>query len=332
MPVYLAERFPTEVRGAATAFCYHTGAIVGGVIPPAVTVPAPSGAGIDMTIHETTSELDRRTSHRPDYVLGYDDVEHDRLIRQATLIAPITERFFREAGIGRSQRVLDLGSGMGDVSMAAARVVGASGEVVGVERDARSIARARSRVAAEGFRNVRFTQADVNDLPGDEPFDAAVGRFILMFLPDPLSVLRSVSRLLVPGGVLAFQEVSWVPFLALGARLPLWSRVLGAIHETLLRSGANPEMGFDLHRLFRDVGLAAPHMHLEVPLGSDARFIAIVADVLRSTRSVADQHDVPFGELGDFETLPERIHAEVAAANTVVSFVPIVSAWSNKPR
>lgn len=39
-PVYLAERFPTEVRGTATAFCYHAGAIVGGVIPPVITLMA----------------------------------------------------------------------------------------------------------------------------------------------------------------------------------------------------------------------------------------------------------------------------------------------------
>jgi SAM-dependent methyltransferase len=267
-----------------------------------------------------------------EYVLGYGDAEHDRLIRQATLVAPITERFFREAGITAGQRVLDLGSGVGDVAMAAARVVGPSGEVVGIERDAKSIARARARVAAAGFRNVRFTQADVNDVVSDEPFDAAVGRFILMFLPDPLSVLRSVSRLVAPGGVLAFQEVSWIPFLALSARLPLWSRVLGVIHETLRRSGANPEMGFDLYRLFQDVGFPAPHMHLDMPLGSNANVVTIIADVLHSVHSLADQHEVPLEQLGNFDTLPERIGAEVAAVNTVVGIVPMVSAWSNKPR
>ena len=52
-----------------------------------------------------------------DYLLGNTDAEHERLIRQASQIAPITERFFREAGIGPGQRVLDLGSGVGDVAM-----------------------------------------------------------------------------------------------------------------------------------------------------------------------------------------------------------------------
>src|ERR1700735_825910 len=76
--------------------------------------------------------------------LGNTDAEHERLIRQPMILAPLTERFFRQAGIGPGQRVLDLGSGVGDVAMLAARLVGPAGEVVGVERDARSIARARN--------------------------------------------------------------------------------------------------------------------------------------------------------------------------------------------
>src|SRR5467141_2809209 len=80
------------------------------------------------------------------YALGSSDAEHERLLRQAALLAPFTERFFRSAGIGPGQRVLDLGSGVGDVSMLLARIVGSSGEVVGIERDACSIARAHARV------------------------------------------------------------------------------------------------------------------------------------------------------------------------------------------
>jgi SAM-dependent methyltransferase len=95
--------------------------------------------------------------------------EHERLIRQATLLAPLTERFFREACIGPGQRILDLGSGVGDVAMLAARLVGPSGEVVGVERDTRSIARARFRVAEAGLHHVTFTQSDASRLSGDKP-------------------------------------------------------------------------------------------------------------------------------------------------------------------
>src|SRR5216683_251887 len=91
-----------------------------------------------------------------DYALGYTNAEHDRLIRQATRIAPITERLFREAGIGPGQRVLDLGSGVGDVAMLVAGLVGPTGEVVGIERDTSSIARAKGRAAKAGLHNVSF--------------------------------------------------------------------------------------------------------------------------------------------------------------------------------
>ena len=266
-----------------------------------------------------------------DYALGYTNTEHDRLIRQAARIAPITERLFREAGIGPGQRVLDLGSGVGDVAMLAARLVGPSGEVVGIERDASSIARATARVAEAGLRNVTFMQTDVNQITSDQPFDAAVGRFILMFLPDPVSVLRSLSKLVRPSGVLAFQEPSWVSYLALGAGLPLWSSVLTSIHETFLRSGVNMEMGPALYRILQEIGLPAPTMHMETPLGSDVDFTRLTCEVLGSLRPLAQQHNVSLETLGDFNTLSERIQAEVVASNTVVSYVPLVGAWSRKP-
>ena len=153
------------------------------------------------------------TSPAPDYALGSTSAEHARLIRQAARLAPLTERLFRDAGIGPGQRVLDIGSGVGDVAMLAAKLVGPSGEVVGVERDAETITRARARITGAGLHNVTFTQVDVNQIASDIPFDAAVGRFILQFLPDPVAVLRTLSRFVRPGGVLAFHEVSYAAFL-----------------------------------------------------------------------------------------------------------------------
>ena len=266
-----------------------------------------------------------------DYALGYTNSEHERLIRQAKRIAPYTERLFREAGIGPGYRVLDLGSGVGDVSMLLARMVGPSGEVVGIERDARSIARANARVAEAGLRNIRFTEADVNQIVSDQPFDAAVGRFILMFLPDPASVLRSLKQLVRPRGILAFQEPTWSPLLAFAARFPLWSKLLSAIHETFLRSGVNPEMGILLYRMFQEVGLPAPAMHMDTPLGSDANFTSLMCDLLGSVRPLIQQHNVSLEALGDLHTLSNRIQAEVVASNAVVSFAPLVGAWTRKP-
>jgi ubiquinone/menaquinone biosynthesis C-methylase UbiE len=266
-----------------------------------------------------------------DYALGYTTSEHDRLIRQAKRINPILERLFREAGIGPGQRVLDLGAGVGDVSMLVARLVGPTGEVVGIERDASSIAVARVRVAEAGFRNVSFTQTDASQIAADKLFDAAVGRFILMFIPDPAAVLRSLATLLKPGGVLAFQEPAWQAFLALAAPLPLWSKVVSLVHEVFGRAGVHLEMGPDLYRIYQEIGLGAPSAFLEVPVGSRPEFTRLVPDTLQSMRPLAEQCGISLDAVGDFATLADRVQAEIMAARAMVSFVPLVGAWVRKP-
>src|ERR1051325_254183 len=104
--------------------------------------------------------MERETHSINGYVLGYSAAEQDRLRRQASLLAPLTERFFRAAGIGTSQRVLEIGSGMGEVAHVAGGLVGSTGKVVGVEQDGMSVARARARTEAAGLRHVTFVQAD----------------------------------------------------------------------------------------------------------------------------------------------------------------------------
>jgi SAM-dependent methyltransferase len=148
--------------------------------------------------------------------LGYTAAEQEGLIRQARRIAPITKRLFSRGRDRAWPARPRLGFWRGRRCMLVTRLVGPTGEVVGIERDASSIARAKDRVVKAGLRNLSFRQTDVNQVVSDRLFDAAVGRFILMFLPDPVSVLHSVSRLVRPGGVVAFQEPSWTPMLALG--------------------------------------------------------------------------------------------------------------------
>jgi len=273
------------------------------------------------------------TASRPicHYALGNTDAEHERLIRQAARLAPLTERLFREAGIGAGQRVLDLGSGVGDVAMLASRLAGSSGEVVGVEHDARSIARARTRVAEADLRNVRFLHSDVDQIASDKPFDAVVGRFILMYVPDPVAVLRSVSQVVRPGGIFAFQEPTWAPSLALAAHVPLWSAALSVCRETFERSGANPELGLRLYKMFQQAGLPAPIMSLEVELGSDRNFTRNAYDTLCSLRPQIERLNISVDRLGGFHDLPLRLQSEVEGAGTVVGLPGIVGAWSRKP-
>jgi len=264
------------------------------------------------------------------YALGNTDAEHERLIWQAARLAPCTERLFREAGIGPGQRVLDVGSGVGDVAMVTARIVGPSGDVMGIERDSRSVARAKARVADAGFNNVNFIQCDISEITSDKPFDAVVGRLILQFIPEPSPILRSLCRLVRPGGVFAFQEVTYAPFTLFSAHLPLWCEVISVIQKTLKRAGANTETGLALHRIFQDAGLPAPHMRMEVQLGSGPDFSRWAYDLLCSLRPQVLRHNISLEALGDFDTLATRLQTELAVSKSVAPFIALVGAWCRK--
>lgn len=265
-----------------------------------------------------------------DYALGSTDSEHERLIRQAARFAPFTERLFRDAGVGRGQRVLDLGSGMGDVAMLVARIVSPSGEVVGVERDARSITRAQKRVSEAGLSNVSFVQCDASELPRERTFDAAVGRLILQYLPDPVAVLRSVSQLVRPGGAIAFQEPSWKPYLALCSHMPLWSACGSLAVAAFTGAGANAEMGPDLPVLFERAGLPSPIMRMEMWLGNDLECARWTHDLLSSLRPQIERLGLSEQAVGNFETLTERLHREVIASGTAAPCVALIGAWCVK--
>jgi len=231
----------------------------------------------------------------------------------------------------RVKRVLDIGSGVGDVALLLARIVGPSGEVVGIERDERSVARARARAAGAGLRNVEFVHGDVARIPDGKPFDAAVGRLVLMWIQDPAAALRLLTRLVRPGGVVAFQEPYWAPVIALLAPLRLWSTTVGAIHETFLRSGANPELGAALYKTFLAAGLPGPTMRLEMMLGKDSDLARLFSGLVRTLATEHGRLESPLGELGDLGTLERRLEAEVAASDAVAGSPAFVGAWSRKP-
>jgi ubiquinone/menaquinone biosynthesis C-methylase UbiE len=84
------------------------------------------------------------------YVLGQSTYEQERLMLQARILRPYTERFFRAAGLQPGMRVLELGSGVGDVALLVGGIVGPCGHVLGLDRDVVALERARQRTVEQG--------------------------------------------------------------------------------------------------------------------------------------------------------------------------------------
>jgi ubiquinone/menaquinone biosynthesis C-methylase UbiE len=123
-----------------------------------------------------TDETAGREANNEEYALGHSELELKRLILQAGILRDITERLLRDAGLRQGMRVLDLGSGTGDVSMLAADIVGPSGSVVGIDRNQRTVELAQRRASEAGYSQLRSMVLgprldcqpyDVSDAPGN---------------------------------------------------------------------------------------------------------------------------------------------------------------------
>lgn len=269
------------------------------------------------------------TATSPTYQLGHSEQELDRLISQASYFGDLTEHVLELAGLQPGMRVLDVGCGPGDVSFLAARLVGPAGAVIGVDAAESAIASARARAEAARLHNVHFLVADVAGLRLEMPVDAIVGRLILMHLPDPAAALAHLRTLLVPGGLMVFQEMDLAGSIS-DPPCPLFDTTLARVRETLRRVGADPRAGLKLPRMFAAAGLPIPRMMLgaRVESGPDTSAYAQVVGVVRTLLTPMEQTGVATAAEVGIDTLEERLRAEVTAAGATIVSPHYIGAWS----
>jgi SAM-dependent methyltransferase len=270
----------------------------------------------------------------PTYALGRSPTELERLTRQAALLEAITERLLREAGLEAGMRVLDVGSGVGDVAFLAAELVGRHGAVVGIDVDGEALDAARQRAELLGRRNVTFVQGDVRSAALDGTFDAAIGRLVLAYVDDPAAALRAIARRVRPGGVLAFQELDLDPGV-LARSFPvgtLWDETGRQVIETFARAGTHLRMGRELFAAFLAAGLPAPVMHEEALVGGGADFAGYgwLAEVARSLAPLMDRLGVASADQLGPETLAARIRTDAVARGAVVWSPPLIGAHARR--
>jgi ubiquinone/menaquinone biosynthesis C-methylase UbiE len=267
------------------------------------------------------------------YIMGHTDRERRRLAIQAEVLRPITEKLFEDAGIRPGMNVLDLGCGVGDVSMILSRIVGSAGSVTGLDFDPGAIATARARVADAGICNVTFIESNVADYRAEHPVDAVVGRHVLIHTPDPVAVLQRASEFLRPGGILAFQEYD------LSTRVPTWpepalnARIMRIFIE-LFPKLTHANAGSRLHHWFRKVGFPAPHLLGNVLLdgSEDTLYYEWMAETLRTILPRAEQIGVAKPGEFDLDRVAPQLRDEALANEAPIAGLIIIGAHSRKPQ
>jgi 2-polyprenyl-3-methyl-5-hydroxy-6-metoxy-1,4-benzoquinol methylase len=266
------------------------------------------------------------------YVLGHSAEELNRLIDQARLFGELTEDVFVRAGIGPGMRILDVGCGAGDVSFLLARLVGPSGAIVGVDRSEDAVATATARAQAMGLAQVGFSQGEIDDISLDQPVDAAVGRFVLMYSPEPSITLRRVAANVRPGGIVVFQEMNVAEATSF-PQVELFEQSMRWIVETLDREKAKNLMGLELYRTFIEAGLPPPQMIMgaRVEGSSDSLGYQIVAQVVKSLLPVMEKLGIAKEKEVQIDTLAQRLRDEVVSQDAVIVLPPLVGAWTRIP-
>jgi ubiquinone/menaquinone biosynthesis C-methylase UbiE len=267
------------------------------------------------------------------YALGYSTGELNRLKLQGAFIRDLTEDVMRRAGIDRGMRVLDLGCGVGDVSLLAGEIVGPTGAVLGLDRSAEAIATAEKRAVEAGQCYwVQFAATELDDFVAEETFDAIVGRLILMYLPDPAAALRRFASHLRPDGVMAFQEMAMSATKSIPEG-PLYAKCRRWLLDAFEIGGFEVEMGPRLFSTFLAAGLPSPKMiaAARVEGGPDAFAYDYLAETLRSLLPLMERLGITTAEELDVDTLAERLRSEAVANSACVMLPPLVGAWTRIP-
>ncbi|MBS0190252.1 MAG: methyltransferase domain-containing protein [Phycisphaerales bacterium] len=196
------------------------------------------------------------TQRGGEYVHGTHRSEQERLSLMNTIL---NERTLRELAVREGDHVLDVGSGLGQMSIAIAKQAGTGGRVIGVERSAEQIEKALAalRISGLGHRQVDFRQGEAADpplLPGEAgSFNLCFTRFLLEHVPDPLAVVRRMVQACVPGGRIVLADDDH-ELLKLYPEPAGFTEIWGAYMELYRRNRNDPVIGRRLVQLLHQAG------------------------------------------------------------------------------
>jgi SAM-dependent methyltransferase len=266
-------------------------------------------------------------SRETTYVLRRGGAGAERLHLLSRVKWPTTQTLLLRVGLKPGLRCLDVGCGIGEVTLGMAEMVGSEGEAVGVDC-AEAFLWEADHEAKKRRLNARFRQVDAADLPDENAYDLVFARYLLTHLKDPVKGLAAMVRAARPGGLVVAEDIDF-PGHVCHPPCAAFTRYLELYQAAVHHKGGDPCIGPRLPLLFLDAGLTDVQADIAQPtfLSGEGKTVASVT--LEHIREPL----VAAGLATDAEVravLAELVEHE-RNPRTVISIARTFQVWGRKP-
>ncbi len=243
-------------------------------------------------------------------------------------LAPSTASLLSAAGAREGMRVLDVGCGGGDVTLALAQLVGAPGAVVGIDVDDVKLGLARKDAADAGFGNVEYRIGDATVVDARDEYDLVYARLLLTHLTDPDATLARMVAATRPGGTVVVEDLDHSAAYSYPA-LPALAAFVELYNEVARGRGGDPEIGPKLLGMFRAAGVVDVEVRTAQPVFVDGPPKRIHQITLENVRDSMAAEGVATAAVLDPIAL--ELEAFCAEPDTIVAFPRIFQVFGRRP-
>jgi len=252
----------------------------------------------------------------------------ERLRVLSRVMQPTTLNLLRRAGIRPGMACLDIGCGGGDLAFDMARMVAPEGRVVGTEIDEKKLEIASREAKEQQLNNVEFRLSDISkNEPGGE-FDLVHARFVLTHLTDPAQALAKMRESLRPGGIIVVEDIDFRGYFCYPESAAL-RRYVELYTQTVLRRGADPNIGPRLPELLIDAGFKNVRMNVVQPAGIEGE-VKLISPL--TMENIADAVLAEgLASKAEIDRLVAELYEYAHTAGTVGCMPRVVEVWGHRP-
>jgi SAM-dependent methyltransferase len=262
------------------------------------------------------------------YVIRGGEEGKARLSVVSAALGPSTATLLDAADVREGMHCLDLGCGGGDVTLTLARLVAASGSVVGIDVDSVKLDLARANADDAGLRHVTYEVGDAATFDANDEYDVVYARLLLTHLAEPATTLARMVAAAKPGGVVAVEDLDHSAVFVHPA-LPALDRYVGLYNEVARRRGGDPEIGPKLFGMFRRADLVDVALTTAQPVLTDGPAKRIHQITLENVRDAMYAEGVATPD--DLDPLAAELEEFCADADTIVAFPRIFQVFGRRP-